>query len=196
MKRNFLTNTKISILIRMIVKFVSKIVFMKYAFIFPIFILIVSCSDNSTSKTNGQISSKIEADPASESELQKELEDVDKEEQQRLKELEASRTTMSFDRMKHDFGKVIEDSENRTTFIVKNSGKKPLIIESVSASCGCTTPTKPEKPIAPGKSDQIEVVFHPKVGQLNEQTKTVTVTANTEPSMSVLTITAFVNPKK
>jgi len=161
-----------------------------------IFAFLYSCSDDASKWSNRNVSSKIEADPASESELQKELEDVDKEEQQRLKELEASKTTMTFDRMKHDFGKVIEDSENRTTFIVKNTGKKPLVIESVSASCGCTTPTKPEKPIAPGKSDKIEVVFHPKVGQLNEQTKTVTVTANTEPSMSVLTITAFVNPKK
>jgi molybdopterin-biosynthesis enzyme MoeA-like protein len=169
---------------------------MKYKIIFPIIFLVISCSGNSSNKTTGQLSSKIEADPVSESELKKELEEVDKEEQKRLKELEASITTMSFDRIKHDFGKVLEDSEKRTTFIVKNTGKKPLIIESVSASCGCTTPTKPEKPIAPGKSDKIEVVFHPKVGQLNEQTKTVTVTANTEPSMSVLTITAFVNPKK
>jgi hypothetical protein len=169
---------------------------MKYVFIFPIFLLILSCSTDSTSNTDGRISSKIEADPISESELKKELEDVDKEEAERIKELEASKTSMSFDRMKHDFGKVVEDSENKTTFKVKNTGKKPLIIESVSASCGCTTPTKPEKPIAPGKSDIIEVVFHPKVGQLNEQTKTVTVTANTEPSMSVLTISAFVTPKK
>lgn len=169
---------------------------MKYVFIFPIFLLILSCSTDSTSKTNGRISSKIEADPVSESELKKELEDVDKEEAERIKEIEASQTSMTFDRMKHDFGKVVEDSENKTTFKVKNTGKKPLIIESVSASCGCTTPTKPEKPIAPGKSDIIEVVFHPKVGQLNEQTKTVTVTANTEPSMSVLTISAFVTPKK
>jgi hypothetical protein len=169
---------------------------MKYLFIFPIFLLILSCSTDSTSKTDGRISSKIEADPFSESELKKELEDVDKEEAERIKELEASQTSMTFDRMKHDFGKVVEDSENKTTFKVKNTGKKPLIIESVSASCGCTTPTKPEKPIAPGKSDIIEVVFHPKVGQLNEQTKTVTVTANTDPSMSVLTISAFVTPKK
>jgi molybdopterin-biosynthesis enzyme MoeA-like protein len=169
---------------------------MKYKIIFPIIFLVISCSGNSSNKTTGKLSSKIEADPVSESELKKELEEVDKEEQKRLKELEASKTTMTFDRMKHDFGNVLEDSENRTTFIVKNTGKKPLVIESVSASCGCTTPTKPEKPIAPGKSDKIEVVFHPKVGQLNEQTKTVTVTANTEPSMSVLTITAFVNPKK
>ena len=169
---------------------------MKSKFILPFFMLFLSCSDKSNNNSNIVVSSRIEADPVSESELQKELEDVDKEEQQRIKELEASKTMMSFDRTKHDFGKVIEDSENRTTFIVKNTGKKPLIIESVSASCGCTTPTKPEKPIQPGKSDKIEVVFHPKVGQLNEQTKTVTVTANTEPSMSVLTITAFVYPKK
>jgi hypothetical protein len=169
---------------------------MKYVFIFPIFLLILSCSTDSTSNTDGRISSKIEADPVSESELKKELEDVDKEEAERIKELEASQTSMTFDRMKHDFGKVVEDSENKTTFKVKNTGKKPLIIESVSASCGCTTPTKPEKAIAPGKSDIIEVVFHPKVGQLNEQTKTVTVKANTDPSMSVLTISAFVTPKK
>jgi hypothetical protein len=169
---------------------------MKYIFMFPLFLLIASCSNNSSNKANGEISSKIQADPVSEDELKKELEEIEREEQKRLKELEATITTMSFDRMKHDFGEVIEDSENRTIFIVKNTGKKPLIIESVSASCGCTTPTKPEKPIAPGKSDKIEVVFHPKVGQLNEQTKTVTVTANTEPNMNVLTITAFVNPKK
>ncbi|MBU3659031.1 MAG: DUF1573 domain-containing protein [Flavobacteriales bacterium] len=169
---------------------------MKYVFIFPILLVLVSCSIDSDKKNNGQLSSKIEADPVSESELKKELEDVEKEEKLRLKELEATLTTMSFDRLKHDFGKVMEDSENKTTFTVKNTGKKSLVIESVSASCGCTTPTKPEKPIAPGKSDIIEVVFHPKIGQLNEQTKTVTVTANTEPSMSVLTITAFVNPKK
>jgi hypothetical protein len=169
---------------------------MKYLLSVFLFLIICSCTDNSVNNSAGKISSRIEADPSSENELQKELEEIDKEEAERIKELEASQTSMTFDRMKHDFGKVVEDSENKTTFKVKNTGKKPLIIESVSASCGCTTPTKPEKPIAPGKTDIIEVVFHPKVGQLNEQTKTVTVTANTDPSMSVLTISAFVTPKK
>jgi archaellum component FlaG (FlaF/FlaG flagellin family) len=168
---------------------------MKYVF-FAFNLILFACSDRSSGESNVRISSKIEADPVSEKELKKEHDEIYKEEQKRLKELEATRTTMSFDRIKHDFGKVSEDSENRTTFVVKNTGKNSLIIESVSASCGCTTPTKPEKAIAPGKSDKIEVVFHPKPGQLNEQTKTVTVTANTEPRMSVLTISAFVTPKK
>ena len=169
---------------------------MKNVFFIPIFLILFACTDDSAKSSNGQLSSKIEADPSSENELKKELEDVEKEEKERLKELEATQTSMSFDRLKHDFGKVVEDSDNRTTFIVTNTGKNPLIIESVSASCGCTTPSKPEKPIPPGKSDKIEVIFHPKIGQLNEQTKTVTVTANTDPNMSVLTISSFVTPKK
>jgi hypothetical protein len=88
-----------------------------------------------------------------------------------------------------------EESENQTVFYVTNTGKKPLVIDNVSASCGWTTPTKPEQPIMPGKKDKIEVVFHPKPGQLNEQEKTVTVVANTEPKMVVLKIKAFVEPR-
>ena len=56
--------------------------------------------------------------------------------------------------------------------------------------------TKPTKPIAPGKSDKIEVVFHPNEGQLNKQSKTVRVTANTEPKETVLKISAFVEKKQ
>ena len=71
-----------------------------------------------------------------------------------------------------------------------------MVIESVKASCGCTTPSKPEKPIAPGKSDKIEVVFHPKVGQLKQQNKTIRVVANTVPSETVLNVGAFVEKNK
>ncbi len=97
--------------------------------------------------------------------------------------------------MEHDFGKVIEDTDNLTEFLVTNTGDKPLIISNVKASCGCTTPEKPEGPIAPGKSDKIKVKFHPNPDQLNEIQKTVTVTANTDPVISTVTIKAFVVKK-
>ena len=105
-------------------------------------------------------------------------------------------TSLKFDKLTHDFGKVKEETDNKTVFRVTNTGKFPLIIDDVKASCGCTTPSKPTKPIAPGKSDKIEVVFHPNEGQLNKQSKTVWVTANTEPKETVLKITAFVEKKK
>ena len=105
-------------------------------------------------------------------------------------------TSLKFDKLSHDFGKVKEESDNKTVFRVTNTGKFPLIIDAVKASCGCTTPSKPTEPIAPGKSDKIEVVFHPNVGQLNKQSKTVRVTANTEPKETVLKISAFVEKKQ
>jgi hypothetical protein len=104
-------------------------------------------------------------------------------------------TSLKFDKMKHDFGKIKEDTDNKTVFKVTNTGKFPLVINDVKASCGCTTPSKPTDPIAPGKSDEIEVVFHPKVGQLNKQSKSIRVMANTETKEHVLNISAIVEKK-
>jgi hypothetical protein len=101
-------------------------------------------------------------------------------------------TTMKFNKMKHDFGKIKADTDNKTSFTVTNTGNYPLVIEEVKASCGCTTPQKPNKPIMPGESDKIKVVFHPKENQLKDQNKTVRVLANTTPSEVVLNLKAFV----
>jgi TolA-binding protein len=157
---------------------------------------ISACVNQEVKNENTEEPKSIVATEESVRELRQSLSDVEKEEQRQLAEEMANMTTMSFDRMSHDYGKVLELSDNKTTFTVTNTGKKPLIIEKVSASCGCTTPSKPEKPIAPGKSDQITVVFHPKENQLGQQNKTVTVIANTEPKMEVLNISAMVEKKK
>ena len=66
------------------------------------------------------------------------------------------------------------------------------MILNVKASCGCTTPIKPKKPILPGKSDVIIVNFHPGLMQTKEQEKKVTVETNTKNVLTVLTIKAFV----
>ena len=104
-------------------------------------------------------------------------------------------TSLKFDKLSHDFGTVKEETDNKTIFRVTNTGKFPLVVDDVKASCGCTTPSKPTKPIAPGKSDKIEVVFHPNEGQLKNQSKTVRVMANTVPKETILKISAFVEKK-
>ncbi len=150
-------------------------------------LLAFSCS-SSDEKKDGEVVSTLAADGQSEEELKKTLEKF--EEEERI--LKSSFTTLKFDKLRHDYGNVKPDSDNLCKFKVTNTGQNPLIIEDVSASCGCTTPHKPEKPIAPGQSDYIEVGFHPKPGQVNEIIKTVTVTANTEPKISEISIRAFV----
>lgn len=120
------------------------------------------------------------------------MKDFIRQEEKRLAEEKANVTTIEFDKTLHDFGDIKPDSDNACKFKVTNTGDKPLIIEDVKASCGCTTPHKPDKPIPPGKSDYIEVGFHPNPGQVNEITKTITVTANIPGKTTELTIRSFV----
>ncbi|HHZ96739.1 MAG TPA: DUF1573 domain-containing protein, partial [Flavobacteriales bacterium] len=70
---------------------------------------------------------------------------------------------------------------------------EPLILDKCKGSCGCTVPQCPKEPIAPGATGSIEVKFNSK-GKKNKQTKKITVTANTDPAQTILTITADVTP--
>lgn len=161
---------------------------MKHVFILVLTAISIASCGSDQAKGKSEVVSTIAADGNDEAAIQAELKAI--EEEERIHS--STHTTMSFDKMTVDFGKIKEDTENKASFIVTNTGKSPLIIEKVDVSCGCTTANKPEKPIAPGKSDKIDIVFHPKVGQLDEQHKTVTISANTEPSVEVLNIRAFV----
>lgn len=157
-------------------------------------VIVGSCADsvNVEDNRNKETVSTLAAGGQSEKELEKELAEIRKEEERKLAEELATQADLEFDRVFHDFGNVKAEKNVTTTFTVKNTGNNPLIIEDVSASCGCTTPVKPTKPIPPGESDIIEVGFKSKPGQLNEQNKTVTVTANTAKKVYKLDIRAFV----
>ncbi len=94
----------------------------------------------------------------------------------------------------HDFGTIEEGEVVEHTFTFKNVGDAPLIIQNATASCGCTIPNPPKEPILPGKENEIKVKFdsHNKAGANN---KTITITANTEPSVKLLYIKSNVLPK-
>jgi hypothetical protein len=141
---------------------------------------------------DGEVTSSISAGSQTDKELQESLAKIAEEEAQKALEERVNVTTLSFDKLNYDFGDVVAEQENKTEFIVENTGNKPLIITDVSASCGCTMPKKPEEPILPGETDVIEVVFKSKPGQKNEIKKTITVTANTEEKIHMLEIRAFV----
>ncbi|AEA45617.1 DUF1573 domain-containing protein [Fluviicola taffensis] len=149
--------------------------------------LVVACSNNSD---NTGKESELVMEVADDPETIKANEQALKELEAQKKEEAGSITIMKIDKEIHDFGKVTEGVENHCTFVVTNTGNKPLILSDVKASCGCTTPSKPEGPIAPGKSDKIEVGFKPSGKGVNE--KTITITANTEPRITVVKVKADV----
>ncbi len=102
-----------------------------------------------------------------------------------------AKTTIQFEKTEHDFGKIKQGDEAEYKFKFTNTGKEPLIIENAQGSCGCTVPSYPKEPVAPGATGEILVKFN-SAGKSNAQQKTVTLTANTEPIQTVLTIKAFV----
>ncbi|HCE56196.1 MAG TPA: hypothetical protein DER05_14850, partial [Lutibacter sp.] len=58
-----------------------------------------------------------------------------------------------------DYGKIALNADGVRTFKFKNVGKSPLVINDIKSSCGCTVPKKPEGPIMPGDSGEIEVKY-------------------------------------
>lgn len=103
-------------------------------------------------------------------------------------------TSIRFDRLTHDFGKIQEGSKVKTKFKFTNTGTVALIISGAQGSCGCTVPQWPRDPVKPGASGEIDVEFD-SAGKSGETSKTVTVGANTNPASTVLTIKATVIPR-
>lgn len=101
---------------------------------------------------------------------------------------------IEFDKIEHNFGTINEGDVVETEFIVKNIGESDLIIADAKGSCGCTVPNPPKEPIAPGSSAPIKVSFNSS-GKPGNQSKTVTLTTNTENGRETFTIRAEVTPK-
>jgi hypothetical protein len=77
-------------------------------------------------------------------------------------------------------------------FKFKNIGGAPLIISSVNAPCGCTTPEFSKEPIAPGASGFIKATYN--ANREGTFSKTVTVIANVEEGKNILTLEGEVLP--
>jgi len=60
----------------------------------------------------------------------------------------------------HNFGKIPQGRPAIYNFEIVNTGKEPLRLDNVQASCGCTTPEWSKDAIAPGASATIKVGYN------------------------------------
>lgn len=94
---------------------------------------------------------------------------------------------MQFESETIDYGTIAHNADGKREFVFTNNGTKPLIITNATGSCGCTVPTYPKEPIAPGAKAVIGVKYA--TDRVGAFTKTVTITSNAEGQASkVLTI--------
>lgn len=99
---------------------------------------------------------------------------------------------ITFNNTEHDFGQFNEqDGIVVAVFSFTNAGTAPLIINNVTATCGCTTPEWTREPIPPGKSGEIKVGYNP-ASRPGPFRKSVNVYSNTQPAITILNISGNV----
>jgi hypothetical protein len=104
---------------------------------------------------------------------------------------DTGKAVIRFNEYEHAFGKVKAGEKMGYIFTFKNTGSADLVISSATTSCGCTVSKYNRKPISPGKTGTMEVVFDTS-GRNGIQSKTITVNSNATDPYVILKITAEV----
>lgn len=101
------------------------------------------------------------------------------------KTMAGSNPVLKFEKEIYDFGKIKAGDKVSYNYAFENTGKSPLIITDAVASCGCTIPSWPNKPINPGQKSAIKVIFD-SAGKSGLIDKQITITANTAPAQTLV----------
>lgn len=96
------------------------------------------------------------------------------------------KTEVATDKASISLGSFDWQEEQKVVFTLKNIGDKPLIIQDVNTSCGCTSVNYSKEPIQPHGEIALEVVY--KADHPEHFSKTITVYCNTESSPIKLSI--------
>ena len=95
------------------------------------------------------------------------------------KSSDANLTTIQWIESSKNYGKINEGQVLEVSFRFKNTGDKPLVIEDVRPTCGCTAANPPDKPILPGEEGVINATFDSK-SRPGINSKDITVVATTK----------------
>ncbi|MGB0522828.1 MAG: DUF1573 domain-containing protein [Flammeovirgaceae bacterium] len=98
---------------------------------------------------------------------------------------------IQFDKTAHEFSKIMEGEQAEATFTFTNTGKEPITLVNVKASCGCTTPSWTKTPVLPGKTGIVKALYNSQ-GRPGPFNKTITVNTDGEPQYVVLRISGMV----
>ena len=104
------------------------------------------------------------------------------------------RPKVKFTEYRSEFGNVREKGGAVShDFAFTNTGDGNLLIIDATATCGCTRPAYPKRPIAPGKGGSVKVTYNP-LGRPGPIDRTVTVHTNGSPKKVRLKIVGTVIP--
>lgn len=105
-------------------------------------------------------------------------------------EKNAPRTTIEFLKDSVDFETFPYAETKSAVFKFRNTGTHPLIVKNASSSCGCAEIKWNKRPVPPGQTDSLTVLFTP--NSLGQFIKSVEIICNTHPDKHLLGLKGFV----
>jgi len=109
-------------------------------------------------------------------------------------ERSAASPVITFEESSIDFGNITQGDKVQHVFKFENTGKTPLVISNVAATCGCTVPAWPKEPIAPGQGGEIKVSFN-SAGKMGKQNSVVRIYSNASEPIEKVSLISNVLPK-
>lgn len=101
---------------------------------------------------------------------------------------------ITFESDSKDFGDIKQGDKVENVFKFENTGNQALIISNVAATCGCTVPSWPKEPVAPGKTAEIKVSFN-SAGKMGKQNSVVRIYSNASEPIEKVSLISNVLPK-
>ena len=105
---------------------------------------------------------------------------------EQMQDAEVVKTKVDINRTFISLGRFAWQKEQKATFSLKNMGNKPLVVQDVNTSCGCTSVSYSKEPVQPSGELQLEVTY--KAEHPEHFNKTITVYCNAESAPLVLKI--------
>ncbi len=96
---------------------------------------------------------------------------------------------MQIDDPTYDFGDAPRKGGDLVhDFIIRNDGTAPLVLLRVVTSCSCLKASYSRKPIAPGKTDVVRIVYEPHKSEPGTFNKVIQIYSNSVDGRDVLTV--------
>ena len=159
-----------------------------------VFCLVLACTDNPPSDDNSLVAedSTTEMLPPAPDPVAADTMAIDTTaEPQKLERPSRKPAKMEFEKTTYNYDTIEQGAVIEYGFKFKNVGERPLSINNVKGSCGCTVGSYPFLDIAPNEENVIKARFDSK-NKKGVQTTTVTVYSNAEPKEYILTLKGFV----
>ena len=141
-----------------------------YSWILMAVVLTTSCNESQRDDDalTGKLSTSLVDNPIG----------IDKHDKKELQQL----GHLMFQDTLHNLGKIQEGEIVNAEFVFKNTGKKAVLINNATASCGCTKPSYPEEPIDVNKEGVINVSFNSE-GKVGYNKKAISINTNAYPAI-------------